>query len=113
MWDDIWMVGLVEGYGGFGPPEEGRRGRSGRIDLAARDLLAAFGVVGHRSFEDHKASVRCWKVIVLLLGVLRSRGRFLPLLSFVGASGQELPHEAAVLEQVLYRKGVVWARPLE
>ena len=46
VWDDIRMVGLIEGYGKFRLPEEGRRGRSGRVDLAARDLLAAFGVVG-------------------------------------------------------------------
>ena len=46
VWDGIRMVGPVEGYGGFRPPEEGRRGRSGRVDLVARDLLAAFGVIG-------------------------------------------------------------------
>ena len=47
VWDGIRMVGLVEGYGGFRPPEEGRRGRSGCVDLTARNLLAAFGVIGH------------------------------------------------------------------
>ena len=46
VWDGIRMVGPVEGYGRFRPPEEGRRGRFGRIDLATRDLLAAFGVIG-------------------------------------------------------------------
>ena len=46
VWDGIRMVGPVEGYGGFRPPEEGRRGRSGRVDLAVRDLLAAFGIIG-------------------------------------------------------------------
>ena len=46
VWDGIQMVSPVEGYGGFRPPEEGRRGRFDRIDLAARDLLAAFGVIG-------------------------------------------------------------------
>ena len=44
--DGIRMVSLVEGYGGFRPSEEGRRGRFGRVDLAAHDLLATFGVVG-------------------------------------------------------------------
>ena len=47
VWDSIRMVGPVKGYGGFQPPEEGRRGRSGCIDLVARDLLVALGVVGH------------------------------------------------------------------
>ena len=47
VWDGIRMVGPVEGYGGFRPLEESRRGRSGCIDLAARDLLTALGVVGH------------------------------------------------------------------
>ena len=46
VWDDIRMVGSVEGYGGFQPPEEGRRARSDRIDLTVRDLLASFGVIG-------------------------------------------------------------------
>ena len=46
VWDGIRMVGPVEGYGGFRPPEEGRRGRSGCIDLTACDLLTPFGVVG-------------------------------------------------------------------
>ena len=46
MWDGIRMVNLVKGYGRFRPPEEGRRGRSGRVDLAVRDLLAAFGIIG-------------------------------------------------------------------
>ena len=43
VWDGIQMVGPVKGYGGFRPPEEGRRGRSGYIDLAVHDLLAALG----------------------------------------------------------------------
>ena len=46
VWDGIRMVGPVEGDGGFRPPEEGWRGRSGDIDLATGDLLAAPGVVG-------------------------------------------------------------------
>ena len=46
VWDGIRMVGPVEGYGGFRPPEEGRRGRSSCIDLTARDLLTPLGVVG-------------------------------------------------------------------
>ena len=46
VWDGIRMVGSVEGYGGFRPPEEGRHGRSGCIDFAARDLLAALRVIG-------------------------------------------------------------------
>ena len=46
VWDGIQMVGLVKGYGRFRPPEEGRRGWSGCIDFAARDLLAALGVIG-------------------------------------------------------------------
>jgi len=107
------MIGTVEGYGGLRPPEEGRCGRLGGVDLKACDLLAAFGVVGRRSSEDHEAVVRCWKAIVLLLGVVRSGGRFLPLLPFVGASGQELPHEAAVLEHMFYGKGMVRAQPFE
>ena len=53
------------------------------------------------------------KAVVLFLSVIRSGGRLLPLLPFVGASGQEFPHEAAVLEQMLYGKGMVWAWPLE
>ena len=59
--------------------------------------------------KDHKAAVRHWKAIVLLLGVVRSKGRVLSLLPFVGASGQEPPREAIVLEQMLNRKGVVRA----
>ena len=47
VWDGIRMVGPVEGYGGFRPPEKGWRGRSGGIDLTTCDLLAAPGVVGH------------------------------------------------------------------
>ena len=46
VWDGIRMVGSIEGYGGFRPLEEGRRGRSSRVDLMACDLLAAFGVIG-------------------------------------------------------------------
>ena len=46
VWDGIRMVGPVEGYGGFLPPEEGRHGRSGCIDLAVRDLLKPLGVAG-------------------------------------------------------------------
>ena len=42
--DGIRMVGPVKGYGGFRPPEEGWRGRSGCIDFTARELLAALGV---------------------------------------------------------------------
>ena len=51
--------------------------------------------------------------VVLLLVVICGGGRFLPLLPFVGASGQELPHEVVVLEQMFYGKGMAWARPLE
>ena len=43
VWDGIGMASPIEGYGGFRPPEEGRRGRSGYIDLAVHDLLAALG----------------------------------------------------------------------
>ena len=85
----------------------------GRVDFAACDLLMVFGVIGRRSSEDHKAAVWCWKATVLLLGVIRSGGRFLPLLPLVGASGQELLHEAVVLEQMFYGKGVVRAHPFE
>ena len=49
VWDDIRMVGPVEGYGGFLPPEEGRHGRSGCIDLAVRELLATLGVIDRLS----------------------------------------------------------------
>ena len=85
----------------------------GRVDLTACDILTAFGVIGRRASEDHKAAVWHWKVVVLLLSVVRSGGRFLPLLPFVGAFGQEFPHEAVVLEQMLNRKGVVRERPLK
>ena len=47
VWDGVRMVGSVEGYGGLRPSKEGRRGWRGRIDLAACDLLAALGVIGH------------------------------------------------------------------
>ena len=58
VWDGIRMVGLVEGYGGLRPPEEGRCGQLGRVDLAACDLLTMFGVIGHRPSEDHEAAIR-------------------------------------------------------
>ena len=45
VWDGIRMVGPIEGYGGFRPPEEGWRGWSGGIDLAACELLVTLGVV--------------------------------------------------------------------
>ena len=35
------------------------------------------------------------------------------MLPFVGASGQEPPHEAVVLVQMLDRESIVWAWPLE
>ena len=44
--DSVRMVGSIEGYGRLRPSEEGRRGRRGRIDLTACDLLAALGVIG-------------------------------------------------------------------
>ena len=44
--DGVQMVGPVEGYGGLRPPEEGRCGRLGRVNLAACDLLKVFGVKG-------------------------------------------------------------------
>ena len=47
------------------------------------------------------------------LDVIRGGVRVLPVLSFVGAPGQEPPHEAIVLEQMLNQEGVVRARPLE
>ena len=46
MWDGIWMVGPIEGYGGLRPSEEERCGRLGHVDLAACDLLMMFGVIG-------------------------------------------------------------------
>ena len=46
VWNGARVVGPVEGYGGFRLSEEGRCGQFGRIDLAERDLLAAFGVIG-------------------------------------------------------------------
>ena len=64
VWDSIQMVGPIEGYGGLRPPEEGRCGRLGRV--------------GRRSSEYHKAAVRHRKAAVLLLGVVRSGGGFLP-----------------------------------
>jgi len=44
--DSIRMVGPIKGYSRLRPPEEGRCGRLGHVDLAARDLLTAFGVIG-------------------------------------------------------------------
>ena len=46
VWDSIRMVSPIKGYGGFRPPEDGRCGRLGRVDLVACDLLATFGVIG-------------------------------------------------------------------
>ena len=46
MWDALWVVGPIEGYGRLGPLEEGRRGWFGHIDLVAGDLLSLFGVIG-------------------------------------------------------------------
>ena len=80
------MVGPIKGYGGLRPSEEGRRGWLGHIDLAARKLLAALGVVGHRSSKDHEATIWYWKAIILLLGIVHGGGRVLSMLPFVGTS---------------------------
>ena len=44
--DAFRVVGLIKGYGGLRPSEEGRRGWLDRIDLTARKLLVALGVIG-------------------------------------------------------------------
>ena len=67
MWDDIQMVGSIKGYGGLQPSEEGRRGQVGHIDLAASELLAVLGVIGHRTSEDHEAAIQCRKAAVIPL----------------------------------------------
>ena len=51
------VVGPIKGYGGLRPSEEGRHDRLGRIDLVARKLLAVLGVVGHRPYKDHQATI--------------------------------------------------------
>ena len=45
LWDALRVVGLIKGYGGLRPSEEGGRGRFGCVDLAARQLLSTLGVV--------------------------------------------------------------------
>ena len=97
MRDALWVVGPIKGYGGLRPSEEGRRGQFGRIDLAARELLAVVGVVGCRSSEDHETAIQCRKVAVFPLGVIYSWDRILPVFPFVGASRQESLHEVVVL----------------
>ena len=47
LWDALWVVSPIKGYGGLRLPKEGRCGQLGRIDLAACKLLAALGVIGH------------------------------------------------------------------
>ena len=50
--------------------EEGRCGKLDRIDLVARKLLAALGVIGRRPSEDHEAAIQHRKSIVLPLGIV-------------------------------------------
>ena len=57
MRDTLWMVSLIEGYGGLRPLEEGRHGWLSHIDLAACKLLATPGVVGPLPSEDHEAVI--------------------------------------------------------
>ena len=91
------MVSLIKGYGGLQPSKEGRRDRLDRIDLTARKLLVALGVVDRRSSEDHKAAIQRRKSTVLSLGVVCGWLGLLPMLSLVGASRQEPLHEDVVL----------------
>ena len=46
VWDGIRMVGPIEGYGRFRPPEEGSCRWLGRVDFMVCDLLTIFGVIG-------------------------------------------------------------------
>ena len=97
LWDALQVVGLIKGYARLRPSEESRHGRLGHIDLTARKLLVALGVIGRRPSEDHEAAIRHRKVTVFPLGIIHGQVRVLPVLPFVRASRQEPLHEAVVL----------------
>ena len=90
LWEVFWVVGLIKGYGGLRPSEEDRHDRFGRINIAARELLAVLGLIGHRPSEDHEAAIQRQKSIVLPLGVVCGRLGLLPMLPLIGASIQGL-----------------------
>jgi hypothetical protein len=103
------VVGLVEGDGRLRPPEKRGRSRLGYIDLPAHELLEAPRLVGSQSAKYHEAAVGGKKAVVLPLSVAFPRLGLLTLLLPLGAPGQVLLQQGAILVQVLDGDGMVWA----